>query len=258
MLVLLSPAKTLSPSLPILPDLRNELTTPLAIVHAQVLVERLSSWSLEETQKNLNLSDALAQRVFAWHQEWTAEGPYAAGWTFQGDAFKSLDLSSWSLDDAREASARLRILHGAYGILRPLDRYCPVRLEMGQPWHHKSSHRSVAGFWKTHLPSLVRNELEDGNHNQVLNLASAEYGDVALHGLNPDLIITCQFLEEIDGKLRSISAFAKAARGSMAKHVLNNRITSPADLEGFNDKGYVYAPQHSSNVLKVFTRTLTP
>jgi cytoplasmic iron level regulating protein YaaA (DUF328/UPF0246 family) len=39
---------------------------------------------------------------------------------------------------------------------------------------------------------------------------------------------------------------------------LRNRITSPNDLEGFNDKGYVYAPERSSDALKVFVRTLAP
>lgn len=258
MLVLLSPAKTLSPALPTVPEFQNNLTEPLAMHHAAAIVQRLSDWSLEKTQKELKLSDTLAQRVFGWHQEWTPEAPYAAGWTFQGDAFKSLNLASWNFQDAKEASARLRILHGVYGLLRPLDRYCPVRLEMAQTWSHDPKHRNLAGFWKTHLPSLVMGELKQGGYSHVLNLASAEYGDVALHGMDPKLVITCQFLEEKNGKLKSISAFAKAARGAMARYVLRNRITDPKDLERFNDKGYVYAAESSSDSLKVFVRTLTP
>ena len=256
MLVLLSPAKTLSPSIPPFPAIQDNLTTPVAIEHAKAIVQRVSTWSLAQTQKELKLSDALAQRVFQWHQDWDPEAPFAAGWTFQGDAFKSLDLHSWILPEAKEAQARLRILHGVYGVLRPLDRYCPVRLEMGQAWSHDQSHRNVAGFWRAHLPPLVMNELEQGKHRFILNLASSEYGDVALHGLDPTLSIACQFLEDKNGKLKSISAFAKAARGAMAKYVLHQRITSPEDLEGFNDKGYVYAPERSSHSLKVFVRTL--
>ena len=258
MLVLLSPAKTLSPTLPTLPEIQNELTDPLALQHAVAIVQRLSTWSLAKTQKELKLSDTLAQRVFEWHQSWDPASPFAAGWTFQGDAFKSLDLHSWSLQDAREAATRLRILHGVYGILRPLDRYSPVRLEMAQAWSHDPGHRNLAGFWKTHLPSWVTSELKGGGHSHILNLASAEYGDVALHGIDPKLVVTCQFLEDKNGKLKSISAFAKAARGAMAGYVLRNRLTSPNDLEGFNDKGYVYAPERSSDSLKVFVRTLAP
>ena len=258
MLVLLSPAKTLSPALPSLPEIQNDLTEPLALQHAVDIVERLSTWSLAKTQKELKLSDTLAQRVFNWHQTWDPNSPFAAGWTFQGDAFKSLDLQAWNLQDAHEAASRLRILHGVYGILRPLDRYSPVRLEMAQAWSHDPGHRNLAGFWKTHLPSLVMSELKQGGHSHILNLSSAEYGDVALYGIAPKLVVTCQFLENKNGALKSVSAFAKAARGAMAKHVLRNCITSPNDLEGFNDKGYVYAPERSSDALKVFVRTLAP
>ena len=88
MLVLLSPAKTLSPTLPTLPEIQNELTDPLALQHAVAIVQRLSTWSLAKTQKELKLSDTLAQRVFEWHQSWDPASPFAAGWTFQGDAFK--------------------------------------------------------------------------------------------------------------------------------------------------------------------------
>lgn len=258
MLVLLSPAKTLSPALPSVPEIQNNLTEPLALRHATAIVQHLSSWSLAKTQKELKLSDTLAQRVFEWHQTWNPASPFAAGWTFQGDAFKSLNLPSWNLRDAQEAATRLRILHGVYGILRPLDRYSPVRLEMAQAWSHDPGHRNLAGFWKTHLPSLVMSEMKEGRHSHILNLSSAEYGDVALHGLSPNLVVTCQFLEDKNGKLKSISAFAKAARGAMAGHVLRNRLTSPNDLEGFNDKGYVYDPERSSVSLKVFVRTLAP
>lgn len=258
MLVLLSPAKTLSPSLPTLSEIQNDLTEPLALQHAAAIVKRLSSWNFARTQKELKLSDTLAQRVFEWHQTWDPNAPFAAGWTFQGDAFKSLDLQSWNLRDVREAATRLRILHGVYGILRPLDRYSPVRMEMAQAWSHDAGHRNLAGFWKTHLPALVMSELKQGGHSHILNLASAEYGDVALHGIDPELVVACQFLEHKNGTLKSVSAFAKAARGAMARHVLRNRITSPNDLEGFNDKGYVYAPERSSDALKVFVRTLAP
>lgn len=258
MLVLLSPSKTLSPSLPQHPEIQNELTTPVAIEHAKAVVQGVSSWSLAKTKKELNLSDVLAQRVFQWHRDWDHEATFAAGWTFHGDAFKSLDLHSWNLRDTREAVARLRILHAVYGILRPLDRYSPVRLEMAQAWSHDPGHRNLASFWRSHLPSLVMNDFDQGGHSHILNLSSAEYGDVALHGIDPQIVVTCQFLEDRNGKLKSISAFAKAARGAMAGHVLRNRITSPHDLERFNDKGYVYTPERSSDSLKVFVRTLVP
>lgn len=256
MQVLLSPAKTLTATLPHHPNLAHSMTVPVAAPHATDIAQALSTWTRSTTQRELKLSDALADRVYSWHQNWNINSPYAAGWTFQGDAFKSLDLSSWSLEDIHEAQRRLRIVHGVYGLLRPLDQFSPVRLEMAQTFSHNPGFKTLAAFWRAHLPQLLREDLVREKQTQILNLASAEYGDVALHGFDSSQVVVCQFLERKHGKDKSISAFAKAARGAMAKHVLKNRIHDPQLLEGFCDKGYVYDPEKSTATLKVFVRPL--
>ena len=93
MLVLLSPAKTLNLDRPDA-TLDEALSSPVLIQEATAIVQILKGWSLAQTQARLQLSDALAAKVHAWHQAWTPEGDAVAGWTFRGDAFKSMDLPS--------------------------------------------------------------------------------------------------------------------------------------------------------------------
>jgi uncharacterized protein len=256
MLVLLSPAKTLTPSCPSFPELARKLTSPKCLHEATAVAAHLATWSSNLTKSELGLSDALAKTVFEWHQTWTPNSSFAAGWTFRGDAYKSLDMQSFNLDEVHDAQKRLRILHGVYGTLRPLDQYSPVRLEMGHRGCHDPNHASMASFWKIRLPEIVSQEADALPSGLVLNLASAEYGDVALHGFDPDRVVTCRFLERRSGKMKSISAFAKAARGAMARFVLQNNIDRSEDLESFTDLGYRFIAEESSRRDKVFVRTL--
>ena len=256
MLVLLSPAKTLNPDRPDA-ALDDALSTPLMIREASEIAETLKGWSLAQTQARLQLSDALAAKVHAWHQAWTPEGDAVAGWTFRGDAFKSMDLPSLPHVPLLAAQQRLRILHGVYGLLRPMDRFMPVRLEMGERWCHDTAFNNMASFWKKRLPQVVT-ECADalGEGSLILNLASAEYGDVALHGVLAERVVTCTFLECRKGQLKVISSFAKTARGAMARHVLLQGIHTPSKLEEFNDLGYRFSSEESTPNKKVFIRTL--
>ena len=150
-----------------------ELSSPALLRDAQAIVSVLKTWTLEDTQRTLGLSDKLAATVHQWHQDWRADATAAAGWTFKGDAFKSLDLPSLPADALRRAQTSLCILNGVYGLLRPLDAYAPVRLEMGQAWSHAPDVKTMTAFWKTRLPKAVALAKRQSGHDLVLNLASA-------------------------------------------------------------------------------------
>ena len=258
MLILLSPAKTLRPSLPPAGQSLPVLSEPDATTQAKQIMEALSKWSREELAVKMSLSESLTRKVHEWHQKWTLDSPHAAGLTFHGDAFKSLDLSSLSGPFMAEAQRRVRILHAVYGLLRPWDAYSPVRLEMGQAWSPDPAFGSMHSYWKDVLPSLVQTHMKAHGHGHILNLASAEYSQTALRGMAKEHIITCQFLEERNGSHRSISAFAKAARGAMARFVLLEEICSKEGLQQFQGLGYAFNAKKSEKNLLVFTRTSPP
>ena len=255
MLILLSPSKTLRPAPPSTSELIDEMTTAMGLREAVDIMASLKTWTESEVRHQMKLSDKLASRVQDWHRSWSAKSPFAAGSTFQGDAFKSLDFGSLPTPTAREAQRRLRIIHGVYGLLRPLDEYAPVRLEMGQPWCHSAVHKTMAAFWKHRLPALLDRALIESNESFILNLASREYSDVALYGRHPTSVITCSFLEKKNGDLKSISSFSKTARGAMARFVLIHGISQASELHHFAELGYKCDASRSSSNEKIFVRT---
>ena len=258
MLILLSPAKTLRPSHPPVGPKLPALSNPDAGEQAKQIMEALSKWSREELAVKMSLSEKLTDKVYDWHQTWALDSPFAAGLTFHGDAFKSLDLPSLPAHCMAKAQRSVRILHAVYGLLRPWDAYSPVRLEMGQPWSPDPAFGSMHSYWKGVLPSLVEAHMNDQGHDHILNLASAEYSQTALRGLTDDRIINCQFLEQRNGTLRSISAFAKAARGAMARFAILEGITNEESLRRFRGLGYGFNEKKSEQNLLVFTRTSPP
>jgi hypothetical protein len=62
------------------------------------------------------------------------------------------------------------------------------------------------------------------------------------------------FQDAKDGKYKIISFYAKRARGLMARYVVENRITDPADLKGFNVDGYKYFAAESTLEKPIFRR----
>jgi len=256
MLILLSPAKTLKPANPSAEQHGDALTTPVFLDHAKAFAKAMSAWDLNATMTNLKLSESMGLRAMKWHEDWQEHGGHAAAWTFQGDAFKSLDLASFQEGQIDGAQRRLRILNGAYGMLRPLDRYRPVRLEMGHKGCPLDGFNSMTQFWRPKLAAQMQLESEALGTPKILNLASAEYGDVALHGRPDGDVISCAFLERKGGALKSVSAYAKAARGAMARFVLTHDIQGAKELEHFDGLGYRFDKKLSSPENKVFTRTL--
>ena len=67
-------------------------------------------------------------------------------------------------------------------------------------------------------------------------------------------IITPAFKEIKDGEAKIIGFFAKKARGSLARYMIQNRIETPEDLKSFDTDGYRFRDDLSSENDWVFTR----
>ncbi len=81
----------------------------------------------------------------------------------------------------------------------------------------------------------------------MINLASDEYfKSVKPKKLNAE-IIKPVFLDEKNGKFKIISFYAKKARGLMSRFIIENRLTKPEQLTGFNSEGYFFDEASSSN-----------
>ena len=145
----------------------------------------------------------------------------------------------------------LRILSGLYGILKPLDLIQPYRLEMGTPMAVNGS-KDLYAYWKKTLTQTLNDELED--NELFINLASKEYFDAIDTKVLKVPVITPEFKDYKDGKLKMISFFAKKARGMMVRYIMDKNIRSLSGLKGFNYEGYKYDAKLSKGNKLVFTR----
>ncbi|MCX1376416.1 peroxide stress protein YaaA [Escherichia coli] len=109
-------------------------------------------------------------------------------------------------------------------------------------------------FWGDIITNKLNEALAAQGDNVVINLASDEYfKSVKPKKLNAE-IIKPVFLDEKNGKFKIISFYAKKARGLMSRFIIENRLTKPEQLTGFNSEGYFFDEASSSNGELVFKR----
>src|SRR3989344_4668870 len=133
MLFLLSPAKSLDYDTPLPEGLPH--TTPQFVAQSTALIEVLREQSQQQIASLMDLSDKLAAlnvaRYQAWRPRFTAANSRQALLAFNGDVYEGLDARTLAPQDLDWAQSHVAILSGLYGVLRPLDRMQPYRLEMG-------------------------------------------------------------------------------------------------------------------------------
>ena len=161
-------------------------------------------------------------------------------------------MASLAPDALVDAQARLRILSGLYGLLRPFDRIQPHRLEMGTRLKTDRG-ASLYDFWGQRITTALRQAAEasgalPGQPGQRRVCRAVDWDKLGLP------VLRCHFKESRDGKLRIISFSAKKARGLMARYLLSEGIDRPEGLKAFALDGYRYEAALSSETSLLFVR----
>jgi cytoplasmic iron level regulating protein YaaA (DUF328/UPF0246 family) len=254
MLIVLSPAKSLDYRTPIkvkaptLPEFASE---------SAKLIAELKKLAPQDVAKLMSLSDQLAVlnvgRYRDWSKKFTAENSKPAIYAFDGDVYDGFDVKSLNTKAVDFAQEHVRILSGLYGVLRPLDLMQAYRLEMGTSFKNARG-KDLYAFWGGRVTDSLKAVLEKQKKPVLLNLASEEYFKVLQPKELDCPVIAPVFQDAKDGKYKIISFYAKRARGLMARYVVENRITDPEDLKGFNLDGYKYFAAESKIDKPVFRR----
>jgi len=257
MLFLLSPAKSLDYDTPTPAELAPALTRPQFLDDTAALIDVLRTKSVDEVRELMDLSEPLARlnvdRYRAWRPRFTDKNSKPAVLAFNGDVYDGLDARTLSPEDIAWAQAHVRMLSGLYGILRPLDRMQPYRLEMGTRLAGDHG-ASLYDYWGDRL-ALHLNQLAKAEKVPVIvNLASQEYFRAADRKVLKPRVIDCQFEDWKNGEYKIISFFAKRARGLMARFAIQQRLETPEGLKAFNLDGYRLAADASSPDRLVFRR----
>jgi uncharacterized protein len=172
---------------------------------------------------------------------------------FAGDTYVGLEARTLDADALRWAQDRLRILSGLYGLLRPLDAIQPYRLEMGSRLANPKG-ATLYAWWGRRLARALCAQAKAVGTDVLVNCASQEYFGALDPGALKLRVLTPVFLEERHGQAKSVSFFAKQARGAMARFIAENRLTDPADLTRFETGGYRHCPDLDTEGRLVFLR----
>jgi len=256
MLILLSPSKTLDsdPQTP-----AGKTTLPEFLTDAAELALLLRKKTRPQLAKLMQISPKLTEQVAGYYKNWktpfTAKNAHPALLTFRGDVYEGLAAEDFSVADRTFAQKHLRILSGLYGVLRPLDRMQPYRLEMGCRLVSggKGGFKNLYEFWG----DRVRENLEIAAKRKkqpLVNLASSEYFKVVQPTKTEMRIVTPTFKEKKGNSYKVVSFFAKKARGQMARYIIKNRLEEPEEMQAFRDDGYRFNGSLSSEDELVFTR----
>jgi len=254
MLFLLSPAKSLDYDTPV-GDVPS--TQPRFVSQSTQLIGVLRQKSPQQIAELMHLSDALSAlnvaRYQAWSPRFTARNSRQAVLAFDGDVYGGLDARSLKPAQLEWAQQHLCILSGLYGVLRPLDRMQPYRLEMGTTLAVGGA-RNLYQFWGQQIAQHLNERLAADRTPVVVNLASQEYFKAVDRKTLKARVIDCVFEEERAGQHKVISFMAKRARGLMARYAITHKIATPRRLESFNLEGYAFATEASQTDRLVFRR----
>jgi cytoplasmic iron level regulating protein YaaA (DUF328/UPF0246 family) len=252
MKIVISPAKSLNFETPLPTDIYSEAPFLKQSRQVHSVLKKLSPKDLSGL---MDISDKLADLNWQRNQDWktpfTPQNARPAIFAFDGEVYTGIDVHSIQLDKLKDLQSRLRILSGLYGLLKPLDLIQPYRLEMGTKIAVGDA-KNLYAFWKNNITAALNKSLAKGE--LFVNLASTEYfSAVDLKALKVP-VITPEFKDYKDGKLKMISFFAKKARGLMVRYIIDTNAQTIDDLKGFNYEGYCFDANLSSEVKLVFTR----
>jgi cytoplasmic iron level regulating protein YaaA (DUF328/UPF0246 family) len=252
MKIVISPAKSLNldKGLPI-----SLFTESSFLKQAETIQKTLKKKKPKQLMELMDISVKLADLNWQRNQDWqlpfTPENARPAIYTFDGEVYTGLDAYSLPTEKVAILQDKLRILSGLYGVLKPLDLMQAYRLEMGTSIAIGSK-KNLYEFWKKTLTDELNSELN--NDELFVNLASNEYFSAVDAKKLKVPVITPEFKDYKDGKLKMISFFAKKARGLMVRYIIDTNAETVEDLKGFNYEGYAFDANLSAGNKLVFTR----
>ncbi|CAM2964408.1 peroxide stress protein YaaA [Hathewaya histolytica] len=256
MITIISPAKSLDFERE---SLTSKYTMPEFLDDTFLLIDILKEYSPEDISSLMKISPKLGELNFYRYQNFNNDfkkDTKQALFAFNGDVYKGIDAYSYNVEDINFAQNHLRILSGLFGILKPLDLIKEYRLEMGIKLKN-SKGKDLYSFWGNKITRKIEEDIMSSKENAILNLASEEYSKV----INRDILKNSKvydvvFKEKKNGVYKIIAIYAKKARGTMASYIIKNKIDSIEEVKNFDEDGYEYREDLSSESTLVFTREI--
>ncbi|MDO5686651.1 MAG: peroxide stress protein YaaA [Neisseria sp.] len=252
MYFLLSPAKKLS-------ETRDypacSTTIPDFAQETQQLAQLMRHYAPHELADLMSISDKLALLNVERFADFggAVQAAYPAVFLFNGDAYEGLNARTLSADGLAYLQTSLGLLSGLYGLLRPLDSIYPHRLEMGTRLENPKG-KDLYAFWGDHITRILRQRMQAAGHSVLVNLASQEYFKAVLPERLGLRVVTPIFKDGKNGTYKTISFYAKRARGLMVRFATENALSQVEDLKAFDNEGYAFSGSLSDEHTWTFVR----
>lgn len=209
----------------------------------KILVDKIKKLSMNE-MGNLNMTnDKLTEKAYYDYQEFDFRDlPNPALFSYDGLVFKQFKMGDF--EDLDYLNDHVFIISALYGLLKPMTGIRDYRL------YFDNTRYDLYEFWKD---DLYKKLYED--NDLVINLASKEYTKTIRPFLKKtDKFITIDFKEVRDGKLKSVVAYMKQARGAMLREIITRKIEDVDEIKKLNINGYTYDPYNSKPDTLTFVR----
>lgn len=252
MLAVISPAKSLDFETR---PMTRKFTAPDFVDDAAVLIEDLVKLAPGDISDLMGISQKLGELNCDRYNEWRKDmnGAKQAALAFTGDVYMGLGAWNFSERELTSLQRRVRILSGLYGLLKPLDKIHPYRLEMGTAFANRRG-PDLYSFWGESVTDALNAELEGRRSRTLVNLASNEYWRVVNADRLQGRVLNTRFLDTKNGEVKFISFFAKKARGLMAGYIAKNKVETVKALKAFDYEGYRYSEERSNADELVYVR----
>ncbi len=233
----------------------QEFSIPVFINEATILAKILQKKSAKKLRGLMDISEKLSelnvQRYARWNGDLEGEEAKQAVFMFQGDVYQGLNVSDLNANQLSYVNEHTFILSGLYGLLTPLDKILPYRLEMSTQLKNRRG-RDLYAFWR----KKIAKHMNQSGSEVFINLASNEYIKSVDRSQLTAPMIDIVFKDWSNGQFKVIGFFAKKARGIMLSWAAKQQVTDPQQLKQFDQGGYVYDSALSTPQKWVFTRKI--
>ena len=168
---------------------------------------------------------------------------------YYGQAYKYLKSNTLSETDFAFAQQHLWITSFLYGLLRPLDLIHPYRMEGKAVLEGKT----MFSHWKPLLTDLLIDSVK-ADDGILVHLATEEMQHLFdwKKVCKEVTIVHPQFMIMKNGKLKSVTVYAKSCRGAMTRFIIKNQLDSPEELCNFQNDGFEFKPEYGDKTHPYF------
>lgn len=253
MLILLSSAKTMSGS--------SKTKAPAATLphftrEAQEIILQMTQYSTAELSKLLKVNPKLALENYNRYHDFHSEdcNPLQAILAYTGVVYKHINPKTFSEADFLFAQEHLRFVSACYGLLCPLDKIKPYRMEYDIKLPELGDGNMYV-YWRDKQTQLLIDNIK-ANGGLLINLASMDI-QPSFHWKKVEAatrVITPEFKTWKNGVIKTIVIYTKMARGQMSRFIIDNRLSDPESLKTFTWEGFRYNERLSEGDNWVFTQ----